>query len=298
MKICRYFATAIAVILMSLSCVDKEALDGRLDSLEERIRSLEEAVTDANDNAVALSALLSENTLIVGVKETENGYILEIEDGRSIEITFGIEADTIIPVIGIDEDGNWVMSYDNGETFVKIPGCPNAFLSPATTPQIKIDAEGFWAYSMDGGKTWSRIIGTDGMPVSATDGKKVAGVKSYFSSIEYTPGATSIKITLMDGSTFCVPVVSTFYFNLKEYVAKEPIAFGQTLTYEIEMSDVVDVAVQAPDGWTVIVGEREMNITAPESGEAGEYTFTFLMVSSEGYLKRTEVTLTLTADNA
>jgi hypothetical protein len=295
MKIFRFFATALAVLVLPLSCVDKEALDNRLDGLEEKIVALEGAVIEANANAVALSTLLSENTLVVGVKETESGYILEIEDGKSIEITFGTEADTIIPIVGIDADGNWVMSYDNGETFTKIPGCPNAFISPATTPQIKIDAEGYWTYSMDG-KEWIRILGNDGNPISATDGKKVAGVKSYFSAIDYTPGASQMKVTLIDGTTFTVPVVSSFYLNLKEYAEKAPIALGQTLTYEVEMSDIADIAVQAPQGWTVIVGEKEINITAPETGETGEYTISFLIVSSEGYLKRTEIVLTLTSE--
>ena len=69
------------------SCIDKEALNSRLDAIEEKISILEKAVIAANENAIAISALLKESTLIVGVTEIEGGYTLELSDGTKARIT-------------------------------------------------------------------------------------------------------------------------------------------------------------------------------------------------------------------
>ena len=164
------FATSAAIMT---SCIDKDAMNERLDGIEDRIAALESSVIAANDNAIALSALLKESTLIVGLTESEGGYVLELSDGTTVNVTYGDKLPGITPIIGIDADGRWIMSVDNGETFSVIPGCATAFPAQAVTPKINIDAEGYWCYSIDGGKSWTRITDAEGKPISATDGKEV-----------------------------------------------------------------------------------------------------------------------------
>ena len=132
-----------------VSCSDTSDLETRLENLEGRIASLEETVGEVNDNAIAIRRLYQENTLIVGMTELEHGYELELSDGTTIRITDGASAPGIVPVIGLDAEGNWVMSLDGGETFTSIKGATNAFTQTGQTPQVKVDAEGFWLVSID-----------------------------------------------------------------------------------------------------------------------------------------------------
>ena len=280
--------TSAAVMV---SCIDKEAMDNRLDTLEDRIAKLEESVAVANENAIALSALLKESTLIVGVTETEGGYTLELSDGTTVNVTYGDKLPGVTPILGIDAQGRWIMSVDNGETFSVIPGCATAFPAQAATPQIKIDAEGYWCYSIDGGQTWVRIVGADGKPISATDGKEVASVKTYFHDVVYNASEGVMTFTLVDGSTFSVPVVSTFYLTVKGIDGA--INPGETVNYEVEYGDVAQTAVQAPEGWVVILTENQLSVTVPSSADEGEYTVNIFLVSSKGYLKTIGLTFTV-----
>lgn len=284
-------ACAAAVALVS--CVDKEELDGRLDKLDDRITALELSVTAANNNAIALSALLKESTLIVGLSEVEDGYTLELSDGTVVNVTYGDKLPGVTPIIGIDADGRWVMSIDNGETFSVIPGCATAFPAQAATPQIKIDAEGYWCCSIDGGKSWTRITDASGKPISATDGKDVASVKTYFQDVVYNAAEGTMTFTLIEGSTFSIPVVSTFYLTVKGFDGT--IAPGQTINYEIEVGDVAQTAVQAPEGWVVILSENQLSVTAPSTA-VGTHTVNLFLVSSKGYLKTVALDFTISAE--
>ena len=288
LKMLLAFASAAAVMV---SCIDKEAMDDRLNSIEDRIVALEEAVTAANDNAIALSALLKESTLIVGLSEFEGGYTLELSDGTTVNVTYGDKLPGVTPIVGIDSDGRWVMSIDNGETFSVIPGCATAFPAQAATPQIKIDAEGYWCYSIDGGKSWTRITDAEGKPISATDGKEVASVKTYFQEVVYNATEGIMTFTLIEGSTFSVPVVSTFFLTVKDF--NGTIAAGQTINYEVEYGDVAETAVQAPEGWVVILSENQLSVTAPAAAADGTYTVNIFLVSSKGYLKTVALEFTV-----
>lgn len=283
--------TSVAAVFSS--CVDQDAMNDRLDVLEGRIEALEESIATANENAIALSALLKDSTLIVGFTETEAGYELALSDGTCVKVIYGINLPGITPIIGVNSNGQWVMSVDNGETFTVIPGCATAFPAQAATPQIKIDADGEWAYSIDGGKTWSKVLDGEGKAISATDGKEVAGVKTYFQDVTYNSTEGNMTFTLIDGSTFSVPVVSSFYLNVKGFEQKAVIAAEQTINYEIESSDIAEAAVQAPEGWVVILSENQLSVTAPAAVEAGEYNVNLFLVSTKGYLKTVTLTFTV-----
>ena len=287
-KLLAFFAAAATLS----SCFTQKDMD-RLESLEDRVDALMQSVTAANDNAIALSALLKESTLIVGLSEVEAGYILELSDGTTVNVTYGVKLPGITPIVGIDADGRWIMSIDNGETFSVIPGCANAFPAQAATPQINIDADGYWCYSIDGGKKWTRITDVEGKPISATDGKEVASVKTYFQDVVYNAAEGIMTFTLIDGSTFSVPVVSTFYLTVKDF--NGTIAAGQTINYAVEYGDVTETAVQAPEGWVVILSENQLSVTAPATVAEGKYTVNIFLVSSKGYLKTVSFEFTIGA---
>ena len=289
LKMLLAFASVAAV---TVSCIDKDAIDDRLNSLEDRIAALEKSVAAANDNAIAQSALLKDSTLIVGLSEFEGGYTLELSDGTTVKVTYGDKLPGITPIVGIDADGRWVMSIDNGKTFSVIPGCSTPFPAQAATPQIKVDAEGYWCYSIDGGNSWTRIVNAEGKPISATDGKVVASMKTYFQEVIYNAAEGSMAFTLIDGSTFSVPVVSSFFLTVKDFNGY--IASGESVNYSVEYGDVAETAVQAPEGWAVILSENQLSVSAPASlNEGDEYTVNIFLVSTKGYLKTVVLNFTI-----
>ena len=288
----KLLASSFAALTIT-SCFSDEDMD-RLELLENRVEVLMQSASVANDNAIALGALLKEGTLIVGQNKTEGGYTLELSDGTSVNVIFGQNLPGITPIIGVDEEGRWTMSIDNGESFSVIPGCDTAF-PPKATPQVKVDAEGYWCYSIDAGKTWNRMVDAEGKPMNATDPSNGGYAKSYFKNVKYDAVAGSMTFTLIDESTFEVPVVSSFYLKVNGF--DNAIQAGKTKVYPLESGDVAEAAVQAPEGWVVTFSDNTLSVTASASVKDGEkYSVNIFIVSSKGYLKT--VTLEFTIGDA
>ncbi|MGM9748655.1 MAG: PL29 family lyase N-terminal domain-containing protein [Candidatus Cryptobacteroides sp.] len=284
------FAVLAFSALFMTSCVNKEDIKNRLDNLEDRISKLEDAIGATNANALAASTLLKENTLILGYEKTEYGYIFSF-DGGEVEIIFGTQAPGIIPIVGVDTAGNWIMSLDGGQSWSKIAGSSNAFCEEGATPQVKVDADGYWCISLDGGKTWSQIKDGAGKPISATDGKEMAGKKTFFTALEL--GENQVTLTLANGQTVTIPVASNFFINLKGYTEGAQIAKGATLEYEVETSGVASAAIQTPSGWEAVLTDTSFSVTAPSKGENGIYTIGITAVSDKGTVKQFDYTFTL-----
>ena len=276
-----------------VSCSDTSDLETRLENLEGRIASLEETVGEVNDNAIAIRRLYQENTLIVGLTELEHGYELELSDGTTIRITDGASAPGIVPVIGLDAEGNWVMSLDGGETFTSIKGAANAFSQTGQTPQVKVDAEGFWLVSIDGGKTFTRILDGKGNPISAIDGMLTGGISTFFNEVAYDEDKGILRIVLLDGNSLEIPVVDTFYLKVNGHSNGATIFLNQPITYKVEVSDVAGAMIQTPDGWDAVLTDTELTVTGPAEGEAGEYDINIVITSSDGFIKHVKLTFTL-----
>lgn len=282
----------LSMFLCMASC-DTLPLECSIGRLEKRVAEAEAAVGAVNGNAVAISALYKDAIAIVDVTMKPDGYTLELSDGTVINVVDGIAARGDVPIVGVDKDGNWIVSADGGETFDIIEGAENAFQYEGVTPMVRVGADGFWEYSVDGGSTWSQIMSKDGEPVSAVDGKQTAGRNSFFEDIVYNEGDDFMVFVLADGNTFSVPVEKEFVFEVKEYEENASISLSETLSYEVEAKGVKDVAIVVPEGWTGVYAEQNLSITAPDDGEQGEYEVTVIAVSSQGYLRNLNLTFTL-----
>ena len=272
-----------SLAVAATSCIDKEGIGDRLDKIEDRIETLEGAVSTVNDNALAVSALLKDSTIILSFEKTNAGYELELSDGTTVKVVYGKELPGVTPIIGIDADGRWTMSIDNGETFTVIPECATGKPAPAVTPQIKIDADGYWCYSMDAGKTWKQVLGADGKPISATDGKEVSGGKTYFSDVNYDADKGIMNFTLIDGSSFSVKTLTGCLMTIVDF--KGNIKPDETLVFEVEAKGVAETAIQAPEGWIATLTDTQFTVTAPADAEAGEYEIRIILVSTDGFVK-------------
>ena len=287
--------TSLLVMCCSamVSCVDTTDLETRIENLDGRIAELEKTAGEINSNAIAVRKFTKENVIIVRYEKLDHGYILELSDGTQITVTDGVTAPGIVPVIGIDNEGNWIMSLDNGETFSPVKGALNAFSETGQTPQVKVDAEGYWTVSVDGGKTFDRILDGNGRPISAVDGGLASGKSTFFSNITYDKEKGVFTMTLASGEVLSVPVVESFYIKVTGYSPKAVILKGQTLTYQAEMAEVDEAFFQVPDGWHAVLTEKELQITAPTSGKEGEYTVSLVLTSTDGYILHEEFVFTL-----
>ena len=285
--------TLLMMVSSFVSCVDTEGLETQIENLEGRIAALERTVGEVNGNAIAIKKFYQENTIIVGLTELEHGYELQLSDGTVITVTDGINAPGIVPIVGLDEKGNWLMSIDGGETFNAIKGATNAFSETGQTPQVKVDAEGFWLVSIDGGTTFTRILDANGNPISAIDGMLTGGISTFFTDVKYDEAKGILTIVLKTGESLEIPVVETFFLNIKDYTAGATIFLNQTLIYKVEASDVAKAMIQAPDGWHAVLTDAEFTVTGPSEGNAGEYDINIVIVSSDGFIKHVKLTFTL-----
>ena len=290
--------TTLIILTFStaVSCLDTTDLETRLDNIDERVAALEETVGQINSNALAVSKFIQENTLIVRYTELDHGYQLSLSDGTEITITDGVTAPGIVPVIGIDKDGNWIMSIDGGNTFTPIKGAANAFKETGQTPLFKIDADGYWMVSTDGGNSYSLITGKDGKPISATDGALVSGNSKFFSNVGYDKENGVFTMTLLNGEVFSVPVIESFYLRLTGYAEKAVILLDQTLKFKAEMSEVKDAFFNVPEGWRAVLTDKELEVTAPSDGTAGEYKINLILTSVDGFILNEELIFTLSAE--
>lgn len=292
MKRTAYLLTMlIMAALAAVSCLNKEDMENKLQDLDQRISKLEEAVGVANNNAIALHALLQKETVVVGFKELEHGYQLELSDGKIVTITDGLNAPAVVPVIGVDKDGNWIMSLDNGETFTPVKGSVNALDKTGTTPLLKVDENGYWLVSLDGGKTYSQIKDKEGKPQESILGPGNA----FFDGVTYDSQKKELNITLKTGETLVIPVVDSFYLNVNNFQQKAVIYLNQTKKYSVEMSDIQNAVFQVPEGWSAILTDEYLQVSAPLSVPAGEYTISLVMTSTKGYIKHLSFTFTLVA---
>lgn len=106
----------------------------RIDDLEVRVEALETAV-EKLEKAYADGKIITDASAF---SDGTGGYIITFSDGTNITLSNG--------VAGIDG----------------INGVDGADGEAGVTPLLRIDAEGFWTVSYDGGKTYGRILDDEG----------------------------------------------------------------------------------------------------------------------------------------
>lgn len=120
----------------------------------------------------SLVETLQGNLFIAKVEQTANGYIIHFTNGDKAEINNGEKGDGA-PVIGVkaDTDGvyYWTITSD-GKTEWLTNSKGEKLRADAVKPKLGIDKDGYWTISYDEGKTSERILDADGKPVAAMNG--------------------------------------------------------------------------------------------------------------------------------
>lgn len=254
------FFAALAVGFQA--CDNNDDLWDAVDDLKSRVQALETQVRALNGNVEALQTLYSGAT-IRDFRETDDKFMLELTDGRTIDLVKGSEATAVIPVIGIDDEGFWRVSYDNGTSWETLP--VKAAATDGRTPQFRISDLGYWEISYDG-TAWDTVKDPAGQPVKAVGGDAVVTDK-FFQKVEAS--ADVFRIELLDGTVLDIPVLRDFYCRIVLTTpGVQTFDAGELRTFDVEIKGADNTVVTAPEGWTARLSEAvndraALNVQAP-----------------------------------
>ncbi|MEG2061927.1 MAG: PL29 family lyase N-terminal domain-containing protein, partial [Alistipes sp.] len=256
----------VALAVGFQSCDNNDDLWNAIDDLKSRVQALETQVTALNGNVEALKTLYGGAT-ISKVDNKAGVYTITLSNGETITLTQGSDAKAVIPVMGINADGFWQVSYDSGKTFTSLG--VKATATDGVTPKFRIEEKsGFWQVSYDNGTKYDYVLDTAGQKVSAIGDATVTD--KFFQAVAVKDG--KFEVTMLDGSKLSIPILSDFYCRFAPIPTDvQTFAAGATKRFAVEIKGVDNTIVTAPDGWTamltdVVDGKAELVITAPAAG--------------------------------
>ena len=291
-KLFLWIAAVSAFVLQS--CEKTDGIQDEIDSLRDRVAALESKVGDVNSGIAAFHQLLTGKKVIVGVQETDKGYVIEMSDGSQYPVIEGEKLDVLVPVLGIDDEGYWTVSLDNGATVTRIKDGEGKDVSAwpvvdgehqpdaeGITPQLRVSGDGAWEVSYDGGSSWSALL-QDGNPVNAVGENVVLGYSSVFKTVTYDEENHLFTVELVTGETCSFPVSDNFDLTI---VAEENETFflGETRQFEVVQTNVTEAMIIRLEGWKAVLDETTLTVTAPSQVQAQtDFTLSIAATSKEG----------------
>ncbi len=277
-------------VLAFPACQETDDLWTEVGSLKDRVTQLESEVGKVNSAIAALHALMQEQTVVVGYRETTTGYVLELSDGTSVTITLGEEIPALVPILGINSEGFWIYSIDNGETFTLLlnaKGEPIDALpsdDKGVTPRLRIDASGRWEISYDDGTTWEPLL-QDGKPVNAVGGQEPISYSSFFDTVNYNPETGELNIGLRDGRELKLVVEDSFSLTV-DGADGARFALGESRSFPAVQRGVAGVFIDAPENWAVKLDDEALTVTAPAFNRTERTVQLRIVITSEkNYIK-------------
>ncbi|MEG1700658.1 MAG: PL29 family lyase N-terminal domain-containing protein, partial [Alistipes sp.] len=256
----------VALAVGFQSCDNNDDLWNAIDDLKSRVQALETQVTALNGNVEALKTLYGGAT-ISKVDNKAGVYTITLSNGETIVLTQGSDAKAVIPVMGINADGFWQVSYDSGKTFTSLG--VKATATDGVTPKFRIEEKsGFWQVSYDNGTKYDYVLDAAGQKVSAIGDATVTD--KFFQAVAVKDG--KFEVTMLDGSKLSIPILSDFYCRFASIPTDvQTFAAGATKRFAVEIKGVDNTIVTAPDGWTamltdIVADKAELVITAPAAG--------------------------------
>ncbi|NLZ94940.1 MAG: leucine-rich repeat protein [Bacteroidales bacterium] len=275
----RFLLVIIVSIITLNSCTDTSDLENKIDSVENRVATLEKLTSQMNTNISALQSAviaLQNKDFVTNVTEINEGskvigYTITFDKSGAITIYHGEDGtdgvngkDGNTPIIGVELDsdgiyywtlnGNWMTDFYGYK--IKAQGIDGQNGTDGITPLLKIENE-HWMLSVNNGATWSDLGKAKG-----EDGD------SFFQSV--TQDAHNVYIVLIDGTEITIPKKESLsiLFDSSDLIN---ISAGETKTisYTITSSaQNVNIETYEQAGWTVKLNKTTdkkgtMSITAP-----------------------------------
>lgn len=202
------FAVMVAVLVSSCAYDDTGLWDA-LNSLEQRVATLEELCKETNTNLSALQKIveaISQNEQIKNIAPIYKdgavvGYAITFTSGESVTIYNDNKQESAgaVPQIGVAKDNDDVYYWTlNGEWLLDANGNKiKAEGDDGLTPRFKIENE-YWYVSYDNGINWD-VLG------KATADSGDCDCQSIIKGVEYDE--EYVYITLADGTVLTLPRV-------------------------------------------------------------------------------------------
>ncbi len=236
------------------ACESNDDLWDAVNDLKSRVQALETQVEALNDNIKALQELYSGAT-ITSVAEENGVYTITLSNGEVITLTQGSEAEAVMPIIGISDDGMWQVSYDGGKTYTTLG---KAVAEDGKTPTFRIADNGYWEVSYDDGKTYETVKDTNGQPVSAI-GNTALSDKFFADVVAYDD---YLYIKLLDGTELNIPIVSDFYCRFVGVEGVQVFAPAAEKNFSVEIKGAESVILTVPTGWKAILSDVSADFKA------------------------------------
>lgn len=303
MKRLFYFLAAAMLLVGCSDEYDDSALKGEIDDLKDKVTNLEQQINalkqealKINDDIAAMQAIANGIAITKVDANADGGYTVTFSNGKSFTIANGQKGDQgpqgpqgpegepCTPMMRIDAEGYWQVSYDGGSTWeypagekvsalgqTGATGDQGAQGEQGATPMLSVDAEGYWVVSYDGGATYERMKDASGNDVMAvvSEGTGDVSYKSAFESVDYS-AENSTLVVVLAGTTepLEIPVGGKALAQL--YAGENPVEGVQVFAYSEKKSytvkaptaDMVKV-IGRPDGWTVTLTDMTLDVTAP-----------------------------------
>lgn len=303
MKRLLYFLAAAMMLVGCSDEYDDSALKNEIDDLKDKVTSLEQQIASLKQDAQKINSDIAAMQAIANgiaiTKVTENadgGYTVTFSNGKSYTIANGEKGDqgqtgpqgpegaACTPMMRIDAEGYWQVSYDGGTTWeypagekvsalgqTGATGEQGAQGAQGATPQLSVDEEGYWTVSYDGGKTFERMKDAAGNEIKAVVSEGTGNVtyKSVFESVTYSAENGTLSVVLAGTTEVLeIPVGGAALAQL--YAGESPVegvqnfAAGEKKSYTI-VAPTVDMVkvIGYPDGWTVVLTDMTLDVTAP-----------------------------------
>lgn len=165
---------------------DDSELWQNVNDLKSRIEALETKIGQMNTEIAALQKIVDDAVTVVKVEKGADGYVIYFSDNTTAEIkngTAGADAPVIGVKQDTDEVYYWTITTDGKTEWLMAGGAKLRVTGESVKPVMSVDDEGYWTISYDGGKTSERILDAAGDPVSAvTEGSSIG---SLFKSVNY-----------------------------------------------------------------------------------------------------------------
>ena len=294
-KFLRLALSVAAALTAMVGCsYDDEALWNEVEQIKDRVTTLEEAVIKTNEDIVALQTIveaLQNNVYVVSVNATADGYVIEFSDGTTATINNGKDGangqnGTNAPVISVKqaEDGNYYWTMDGEWLLVDgervrangidgVNGANGTNGVDAIAPQVRInDTTKEWEISTDGGNTWTSTgvvaEGKDGANdtngSNGVDGTNGSNGDSLFKKVDVS-NSDYVVITLADGTEFHLARYdeSCPVFLIIDAPEVAQVEYGKSVEFVVEVDNVADYVVNAPQGWRANYAENVLTVTAP-----------------------------------
>lgn len=255
-----WYYTLMLFALCFIACEDTDKLEADINSLNDRVVALENKVEMLNGNIKALNILCQDGMIISKVEhDAENGvYTLSLSDGTTLKLAERVDGFASVPLVTINENGNWAVSYDDGASFVEIKkgDAPvYAIGKDGITPEFRVGTEDFWEISLDGGNNYVRVLDENGNPVKAVYDPVTNPNQQFTGVVQKTD---CLEITLSSDNTVKVPIVPDFfcYFD-RAITGEQNINPGGTKTFNVHINGAESTVTTAPMGWKATLAEAD-----------------------------------------